>query len=177
MIIRQARLEDAAGIAQVYIDGWRTTYPGIVPDEYLANMSYEEHTRRWMRILSTTDGFVYVGEDGPGNIVGFIWGGPEHNGEHVYKGELHAIYILKTYQDQGLGRLLTQALVKDLLQVGIDSMIVWVLAANPSRHFYETLGAQQVRTGPYQVGDITLDDVGYGWTDIRVLLDDAPSTD
>lgn len=48
-------------------------------------------------------------------------------------------------------------------------MIVWVLAANPSRLFYERLGAQQVGTGPYKVGEITLDDIGYGWTDIRIL--------
>ncbi len=170
MIIREARLENAAGIAKVYVDGWRTTYPGIVSDEYLANMSYEEHVHRWVRILSTSDGFIYVAEDEPGNIVGFIWGGPEHNGDSDYKGELHAIYILKSHQGLGLGRSLTRVLAEKLLEVGIESMIVWVLAANPSRHFYESLRAQFVRRGPYEVGGITLDDLGYGWTDIRVLL-------
>ena len=29
MIIREARLEDAAGIAKVYVDGWRTTYTAL----------------------------------------------------------------------------------------------------------------------------------------------------
>ena len=74
MIVREARLEDAAGIAKVYVDGWRTTYPGIVSDEYLANMAYEKYTDHWSRILSTSDGFFYVAEDEVGNIVGFIWG-------------------------------------------------------------------------------------------------------
>lgn len=174
MMIREARLEDAAGIAKVYVDGWRTTYPGIVSDEYLANMSYEEHARRWARILSTSDGFIYVAEDEPGNIVGFIWGGPEHNGDPVYKGELHAIYILKSHQSLGLGRSLARLLAEKLLEVGIEAMIVWVLAGSSSRHFYESLGAQFVRTGPYQVGEMTLEDLCYGWTDIRVLVADAP---
>src|SRR5215472_11643535 len=108
MIIREARLEDATGIAKVYVDGWRTTYPGIVSDVHLASMSYEHYTRHWARILCTSDGFIYVAEDELGNIVGFIWGGPERNGDSLYKGELHAIYILKSYHGQGLGRRLTQ---------------------------------------------------------------------
>jgi GNAT superfamily N-acetyltransferase len=174
MIIREARLEDAEGIAKVYVDGWRTTYPGIVSDEHLAKMSYEDYTRHWARILSTSDGFLYVAEDETGNIAGFIWGGPEHNGDTLYKGELHAIYILKTHQGKGLGRLLIRVLAEKLLEVGIEAMIVWVLAANSSREFYEKLGAKFVRTGPYRVGDVTLEDLGYGWTDIRVLLSDAP---
>jgi len=170
VIIREARLEDAAGIAKVYVDGWRTTYPGIVSDEYLANMSYEKYTDHWSRILSISDGFLYVAEDEPGNVVGFIWGGPEHNGDSIYKGELHAIYILKSHQGLGLGRSLTRVLAEKLLEVGIDTMIVWVLAANSSKHFYESLGAKLVRTGPYEVDRKTLEDLGYGWTDIRVLL-------
>src|SRR5215471_16617288 len=173
MIIREACLEDAAGIAKVYVDGWRATYPGIVSDEYLANMTYERYTNHWSRILSTSDGFIYVAEDEPSNIVGFIWGGPEHNGDSLYKGELHAIYILKSQQDKGLGRRLTRVLAEKLLEVGIEAMIVWVLAANPSHHFYESLGAKFVKTGPYQVGDMTLEDLGYGWTDIRMLLGDG----
>jgi GNAT superfamily N-acetyltransferase len=174
MTIREACLEDAAGIAKVYVDGWRTTYPGIVSDEYLANMSYERYTNHWARILSTSDGFIYVAEDEAGNVVGFIWGGPEHNGDSLYKGELHAIYVLKSHQGQGLGRSLTRVLAEKLLEVGIEAMIVWVLAANSSRHFYESLGAKFVRTGPYEVDGMTLDDLGYGWTDIRVLLADNP---
>ncbi len=172
--IRPARLEDAAGIAKVYVEGWRTTYPGIVPAEYLASMSYEKHTNRWRGILSSSDGFVYVAEDGPGHIVGFIWGGPVHVGAPEYKGELHVIYVLKGYQGQHIGRRLVQTLVKKLLEEGIDSMIVWVICANPFRRFYERLGAKLVKIASYRIPDtgITLDDCGYGWNDIHTLLDE-----
>jgi hypothetical protein len=33
MSIRPATAADAAVIAKVHADSWRTTYPGIVPDE------------------------------------------------------------------------------------------------------------------------------------------------
>jgi ribosomal protein S18 acetylase RimI-like enzyme len=171
--IREAGQEDAYGIAQVYVEGWRATYQGIVPDEYLAQMTYEYLEQRWSRILKSGDGFLFVAEDGPGNIVGFIWGGPEHQGAPGYTGELHAIYILRSYQGQDIGRRLTRVLVRKMLEVGLDSMIVWVLRDNPSRRFYEKLGATLVRTAPYYVPDseIVLDDTGYAWDDIRTILE------
>jgi GNAT superfamily N-acetyltransferase len=172
--LREARLEDAAGIAQVYIEGWRTTYPGIVPDDYLASMSLAAHTNRWQNILSSGDSYVYVAEGEQSSTVGFIWGGDVRDkSDPAFSGELHAIYVLKSCQGQDIGRRLVRTLVQQLLEVGIQSMIVWVLAANPSRRFYEKLGARLFKTAPYQVPgtDLFLDDTGYGWTDIRVLLE------
>lgn len=174
VIIREARLEDAAGLAHIYVQGWRTTYPGIVPDDYLENMSVEAHTKRWQNILSSGEGYAFVAEDEAGNVAGFIWGGKARDkSEPDYVGELHVIYVLKSYQGVDIGRQLVKALVKELLEAGIESMIVWVLADNPSRHFYEKLGAKLVRIAPYQVPgtDIFLDDAGYGWKDIRTILE------
>jgi GNAT superfamily N-acetyltransferase len=170
MIIRSAHTQDADGIARVYVDSWRTTYPGIVPEKFLTRMSYEEYTHYWRQILSNFEGFIYVVEEELGEIVGFIWGGRERSGDPIYKSELYALYILKTYQGQGLGRRLTQALVEKLIQEGRDSMLVWVLAANPSRRFYEKLGGQLVRTGTYEIGGVMLEDVAYGWKNIFTLM-------
>jgi len=44
MIIRKAKLDDATGIAKVHVDSWRTTYKGIIPDDFLNNLSYEQRT-------------------------------------------------------------------------------------------------------------------------------------
>jgi hypothetical protein len=35
MIIREAELYDAAAIAIVHVDSWRSTYRGIIPEDYL----------------------------------------------------------------------------------------------------------------------------------------------
>ena len=174
MIIRQARVEDATGIARVRVDSWRTTYKSIVPDDYLANMTYEESERRWQRILNdinSTSGICYVAEDETGQVVGFISGGPEreHNNPN-YPGELYAIYILKEYQGRGIGRRLTESLVEKLLQAGLESMLVWVLAENPACRFYESLGGQPVKTDQEEIGGKLLKLISYGWKDIRTLL-------
>lgn len=39
MHIRKAAVEDAAAIAKVHVDSWRTTYKGIMPSDYLNSLS------------------------------------------------------------------------------------------------------------------------------------------
>lgn len=173
MIIRQAALADAPAIAKVRIDTWRTAYRGIVPEDYLSNMSYEESERSWAMHLSDTDRkkvWVYVAVDAAGRLVGFVSGGAGRDEDPVYKSELYAIYILQTYQSQGIGRLLTLALVEKLVQMGFDSMLLWVFAENPARRFYEALGGQLVKTSQFELSGATIDEVAYGWLDIRMLL-------
>jgi ribosomal protein S18 acetylase RimI-like enzyme len=170
MLIRQARIEDAAGIAKVHVDTWRTTYPGIVPQDYLDNLSYETHTQRWITWLSNPKTYAYVAEDEPGQIVGFVSGGPLHDDDPQYAAELYSIYILKGHQGQGIGRSLTCAMVERLLQERMSSMLLWTLPAGPASRFYETLGGKQVKTIKATLGGATVDEVAYGWSDIRTLL-------
>src|SRR5688572_11272938 len=83
LVIREAALADAAGIAVVHIDSWRTTYRGIVPQAYLDSLDYDERTVRWNQILSESAAThaVYVAEDRQVGIVGFASGGPERSGD------------------------------------------------------------------------------------------------
>ena len=53
---------------------------------------------------------------------------------------------------------------------GVRGMVVWVLAGNPSRSFYEALGGQHVSVKPVTIGGVRLEEVAYGWPDIRALL-------
>ena len=48
-------------------------------------------------------------------------------------------------------------------------MLVWVLAENPSRQFYEALGGQELGQQEITVGGATLVEVAYGWKDIGGL--------
>lgn len=170
--IREANVPDAAAIAKVQVDSWRTTYTGVVPAEYLAQLSYEQHEQVWRDILSTHGAteFVYVAEAEASNIIGFASGGPERSGNTVYKGELYAIYLLEGYQRKGIGGQLVQAIAERLMQEGLHSMLVWVLANNPSQDFYSALGGQRAYEQEVTIGDARLVEVAYGWLDIRELV-------
>ncbi|MEX1338588.1 GNAT family N-acetyltransferase [Hydrogenibacillus schlegelii] len=153
---------------------WRSTYRGLIPDEYLDNMEEEPRASQWRDVISRDAGaanqpFVIVAEDTGRGVVGFAAAGPERRGDPHFHSELGAIYILKKYQRQGIGRRLVREVAQRLLQRGFNTMLVWVLAENPCRHFYEALGGRLLRSQPITIGGKTLEEWAYGWDDIRHL--------
>lgn len=167
--IREATPADALAIAHVHVDAWRTTYRGIVPDDFLRDLSYEGRGAMWAPLLSAPQaGIVFVAED-DGQAVGFASGGPEMSGDSIYKGELYAIYVLDAYHGQGIGRRLASAIARWLTARGMTSLLVWVAARNPARHFYEALGGKYLRTKQETIGGAAVEEIAYGWTDISKL--------
>jgi SAM-dependent methyltransferase len=170
--IRPAKLEDAAAIARVHAESWRTTYAGIIPDDYIAKFTADARDRTWRGILGAPArrDFVCVAEDGEGTVVGFVSGGPAR-GDKDFAGELYAVYLLHDYQRRRIGRRLAAALARRLLRAGCDSLVVWVLTQNPARQFYAALGGEPVAERPSDIRGAALTEVAYAWKDIRRLTD------
>jgi hypothetical protein len=101
--IRTAQVNDAAAIAKVHVDSWRTTYKGIVPDDFLAGLSYAQRGQLWRQVLTdlVRPSYVYVAEDDCGEVLGFVSGWPERRGDPVYTSALYAIYLLAPYLRAG----------------------------------------------------------------------------
>jgi GNAT superfamily N-acetyltransferase len=168
IIIRPATLDDVPGIARVHIDSWRTTYTGIVPDEYLAALSYDDSEARWQRWLSDTKRrmIVLVAVQGD-RVIGFASGGNERDGNAEFTGELYAIYLFREAQGHGTGRRLFDAIAAGLREQGHDSVLIWVLAQNPSREFYRRIGGELVATKVVTIGGAELEEEGYGWRKVQ----------
>lgn len=165
MLIRKANIEDAAGIAKVQVDSWRTTFKGIVPDDFLESLSYNKRERIWKRAVVENN--LYIAEDENNHITGFSVGGKERTGNYgTYSGELYSIFILKRYQGTGIGRLLVKSVVDDLKKKKLNSMLIWVIEENPACRFYEALGGMKIDTQEIEIGGKKLNEVAYGWDDI-----------
>ena len=162
--IREAVPADAAGIAQVHVESWRTTYPGIMPQEHLDTLSVAEREQTWQERLSkpSLGDCTFVAET-EGEIVGFVHGGKERSGDPDYHAEIQTLYLLKSYQGQGSGRRLLAAAARRLRENGYATLFLWTHVRNPARAFYEKLGGVAVRTGQRTHRGITYDDIGYGW--------------
>src|SRR5712692_3194918 len=162
-MIRSATLMDAPAIARVHVASWRSTYHGVLPDEFLDSLSEANYEERWKRVITEPTSKVYVAEDDGGDLVGFASGGRERAGEEGYEGELYAIYVVDAAQRRGFGRELVRAMVGGLRELGLADMLVWVLRDNPpARDFYERLGGVYVRSQPITIGSVTLEEVSYG---------------
>ncbi len=168
MKIRNAVLTDALGIARVQVDSWKTTYRNVIPDKFLDQMTYESREQKWKDIIFKET--VFIAENKDGEVVGFSNGGKERTGKYPsYEGELYAIYILKEYQRQGLGKLLLKPIIEELKKQNIFSMMVLVLEENSSRLFYESLEAERIDTTVIEVAGKKLNELVYGWDDIRLI--------
>jgi ribosomal protein S18 acetylase RimI-like enzyme len=166
-MIRQALYGDAAGIARVHVDSWRSSYRGLLADDFLDSLSEAGYTDRWRRVIGDGASRVFVVEE-PDAIVGFASGGRERAGESGFEGELYAIYIVAGSQRKGHGRELVRRMAAALRENGLHDMIVWVLRDNaPARKFYERLGGRYVRSQPITIGATTLEEVSYGWRSLQ----------
>jgi GNAT superfamily N-acetyltransferase len=154
--VRPGGLLDIHGISEAYAESWKNTYQGIAPELFVKGMTVEAAKQIFHESLRPNQYFyfLHVAETDEGKIVGFVDGGKERSHPEKGIGEVYAIYLLKEFQNQGIGRKLFQAAQKSLVQSGMNSMVVWVLEKSPNRRFYLSTG------GKLQPGVKTLNIVG-----------------
>jgi GNAT superfamily N-acetyltransferase len=169
LTIREADIEDAAAIARVQVESWKTTYAGIVSEAFLASLNQEDRMRSWQEQILTRNVTIFVAEDEL-SVFSFAAGGELREKLHQYDAELYAIYLLRERQMQGVGRTLCLALASALKTKGFTSMLVWVLEQNSSVSFYERLGAVQIERKAINIGGADLQELAFGWPSLDRLI-------
>jgi len=174
--LRPAMPADARAIARIHVETWRTTYPGMVPDQTLIGMTVDGRAAAWRRAIQRggRHEIVLVAETpeaGPGTnvaggVVGFASAGPNRDGRLPFAGEVQTLYVLPDWQNNGIGRQLLQGCFARLADQGISSAVIWVLADNPSRFFYERMGGKRAGERDEHLWGTLLHEVAYGWTSL-----------
>jgi ribosomal protein S18 acetylase RimI-like enzyme len=174
--IRAAIPADARGIARLDVETWRATYAGMLSTAYLVGLSERRRELGWRGVILREPRDVRIAVESRGTVVGFGSCGPNRS-DRFFSGEVFTLYVAQDWQNQGIGRRLLIALFRRLVAAGRHSAIVWVLRDNPSRFFYERLGARQVSRKPLAVGGAAVDALAYGWRDLPGFLAAVPSED
>ncbi len=179
--LRPARASDAAAIAKVHVETWRATYAGVVPDAYLVSMTESKQALQWNHTIrrATAPGsapeavLAAVATDVPGGrIVGFGSCGPARGqrGSGPRGGEIFTLYVAPDWQGQGIGRRLLGDLFARLHEGGLNQAVIWVLAANPTRFFYEALGGRRAAERKERFAGVELEEAAYAWPDLGAWL-------
>jgi ribosomal protein S18 acetylase RimI-like enzyme len=130
-------------------------------------LSYQTAAEGWQKALTETktpDEAVFVAENEGKEIVGIASCGPVRSQDPFYQGEIFVLYVLPGFQRQGIGRWLVAACAQHLIhRINVETLLIWVMAENPYRAFYESLGGKAVREKTVEVGGKIILDVGYGW--------------
>lgn len=138
MIVRDATVADARGIAEAHAASWRAGYAGIVPDEVLAAIDVDQWTTQraeWLTAPGPRGCLVAVHEH---RVVGFVFFGPLRGDDAAGVAEVYAIYVHPEQWGAGIGPQLLQQAVDRLAGAGWADVRLWVLRDNVrARRFYE----------------------------------------
>ena len=147
LTVRRAVVEDAEALARCHLTCWQETYTGLVDPKRLdpALAAVEERVERWRRILTEYPGTL-LAEDA-GAVVGFASVGPQSDLDLDVALTLHALYVLRSHQGQGIGHRLLEAVAAHA------DCSLWVLATNArARAFYTRHGF--VPDGTHKVDEL-----------------------
>jgi GNAT superfamily N-acetyltransferase len=143
-VVRPARVEDAAAVANVHIASWRHAYVGLVPQSLLDGLSVTEGTERWSERIEGADPsrrriLVSVVDDA---VRGFAAVGQSRDEDAPETtGELSAIYLHPLVIGRGVGHLLHERAIDQMRDLGKTDGRLWVLSTNvATRRFYERHG-------------------------------------
>jgi GNAT superfamily N-acetyltransferase len=166
--LRPAKAGDARAIARIHVETWRTTYPGMLPDKTLIDMTVDSKARSWRHALERPDvvGAVLVAELPEDGVVGFASAGHNRHANLPFAGEVHTLYVMPDWQNQGIGRQLLAGCFEALRGHGYASAVVWVLADNPARFFYERMGGRRAGERDETLWGALLHQIAYGWSAI-----------
>ncbi len=180
--IRRASRHDAAAIGRVHVETWQAAYAGLLPDAMLVAMSDVRQSAWWSQLLKDPAEArgVFVAEDRDMGVVGFGSCGPVRDppeglpegldGRELKVGEVYTLYVEPDFQNLGLGRKLLGALFRQLQADRCDTAVLWMLAENPTRFFYEGLGGERVGERVDTMGGTDVDEIAYAWRDLRAPL-------
>jgi len=142
MNLRSATPDDAATMAAVHIDAWRTAYRGLVPDSFLSALDHGHRTERFRTFLDSGSGETYIVERN-GRAIGHLTVGPcrDDDLDERSVGEIWGIYLLPAHWRQGIGTQVCRRAEEMLNARGFGRIVLWVFEGNErARRFYEAMG-------------------------------------
>jgi GNAT superfamily N-acetyltransferase len=162
-LIRPARDDDAARLAQIHVAAWRRGYRDILPAELLAGLSIARRTRDWTQWLASPASWTF-GSEHEGRLVGFATiGSLRANGRPSRSlVEVRMLYVDPEHWRGGIGRGLHERVLDVARERGFTQIVLWVLSKNRrARAFYEALGFEPDRTRRVTIGGHPVDEIRY----------------
>lgn len=169
--VRQAKPDDADGIAHVYIESWHDTYAGILPLKLLCAMTPRGQAARWRAAVRARGEAVFVAEDESHGIVGMASCGQARDATLGFDGEVYTLYVDPACYGAGAGRALLRNSFAWMADRGYGSCVIWAHAKNNARYFYEKMGGRLIAERSGRMMGDPISENAFGWK--RLALTEA----
>ena len=130
--------DDAKTIIELRKQVWATTYRGFYPDSMIDEFDYEWHLDKELKRIRNPQDRVYrIVKDE--RSIGYL---STRKTDVVI---MQSLYVLKEYQQQGIGRKAFDFVKRYCTEMGVDSFICHCLPENwNARMFYEEMGGKVI---------------------------------
>jgi len=146
LTLREGTGGDAAAIARLHAESWRSAYRGMLSDEYLDHRVHHERAALWQRRFSeqAEKPFFVILAETETELAGFACAFPD---EHpTYGAYLDNLHVVPQRTGQRIGRRLLTAVAERLLaNERRGGLYLWVIEQNiRARRFYSQAGGLEV---------------------------------
>jgi ribosomal protein S18 acetylase RimI-like enzyme len=161
--VRRAKPSDATAIAATHDEAWRGAYQGVIPGPELEKLINRRGPQWWDSAIRKGSRIAVLAFGDC--VAGYANYGRNRARSLYYDGEVYELYLRPEFQGLGFGRKLFSAARRDLVQSGLNSLVVWALSDNEQAvGFYRALGGKAVARSSERFGTRTLDKVAFAWT-------------
>jgi ribosomal protein S18 acetylase RimI-like enzyme len=137
--VRPARESDAAAVAEVQVDAWRTCYAPRLPAGALDGLDVTLVEAGWRAAVTAPPSPAHrllVGLSA-GRLAGYVALGPAEDGDATAQdGELYALTVSPAEQRLGHGSRLLAAAVDTLTQLGFRVARIWTFDGDDPLHAF-----------------------------------------
>ena len=142
MEIRYATWDDVPGMGRVYVDTWKAAYQGMIPQEFLHELTYESWEERYRSRFSKMEGYHVAVLTLDEKVIG-VMSFSRSRDEDLPEGfaEIVSIYVLPDYWHMGYGKKMLAWAVDELKKLGFGDCALWTLEDNHrAQRAYERFG-------------------------------------
>lgn len=139
MIIRFAIKEDLDSIAKLYVHNHKTTYRGLLSEEYLSSLTVDGAKKRWETYLSENNRIWVAYESDI--FLGFAAGKEDNELKDTWY--LDSLHVSENARGRGIGTQLILVMGRYAADNGFKSMSICVVKGNDTaKSLYLRLGAK-----------------------------------
>jgi ribosomal protein S18 acetylase RimI-like enzyme len=139
MIIRFAEKTDLENIARLYVRNHRTTYRGLLSDNYLDRLTVDGAYEKWEAYLYLPDSAIWVACEGD-SFLGFSAGKPDPEISSTWY--LETLQIAENSRGKGHGTALIRTNAEHASEQGFQKMSICIVRGNhQAEELYRRLGA------------------------------------
>lgn len=140
MDIISATFKNLDDIAKLYVHNHKTTYKGLLSDEYLNSLTVEGAKARWSDYLNNDKNKIWVVFDND-IFIAFAAGTEDPEIENTWY--LDSLHVSENARGRGVGTALVESMGRYAAESGYEAMSICVVKGNVNaENLYTKLGAE-----------------------------------